>query len=89
MGDMADWAVENMMFNSWGEYELPRKKSRPTIVTCRNCYKRGLRWGNVKGGGWRVHERSGGLHQCAPGTEPFSYTVRRRGLSRGLTRGPT
>ena len=63
MGDMADWAVEHMMFNEWGE-AIPYRRRPPTNVTCRYCDKTGLRWQNVKGGEWRVHEKSGSLHLC-------------------------
>lgn len=62
MGDMADWAVEHMMFNEWGE-AIPYRRP-PTNVTCRYCGKEGLRWQKVRKWKWRVHEKYGGLHSC-------------------------
>lgn len=63
MGEYADMAIESMIWGgeSWG---FRRPKRTPLIKTCKNCGAGNLRWQNVKGGGWALHEVDGTLHAC-------------------------
>lgn len=68
MGDAADDVLHFMTCPENGFYPT-RERRAPTIVTCRYCGKEDLRWGNVKGGGWRVKNKDGSLHHCKPHIE--------------------
>lgn len=61
MGDWADSALRHF-FRTWGN---KRSGDRPpTVVTCRYCGEKDLRWGNRKGGAWEVRNRDGSRHAC-------------------------
>ena len=67
MGEYADYAVEQMM-DRWDSCERPYR--RPAIIkTCNRCSEGNLRWGNVKGGEWRLKTPEGELHVCRPAIE--------------------
>ena len=60
MGEYADSAVAYFQ-RSLGRGSTKRP---PTVVTCRYCNKRDLRWGQKKGGFWEVRHRDGTAHVC-------------------------
>lgn len=71
MGDIADFMIEQMIdgpFHLGGG--LGRAHRRPaTRVRCRYCGETDLRWGNVKGGHWRIKNKDGSLHVCPSNIE--------------------
>lgn len=67
MGEFADMAIDAMIDGRWSPFRH-RRRRYPTIKTCHHCGEGDLRWQNVKGGGWRLHTRSGKLHVCKRGT---------------------
>ena len=75
MGDIADDIIDQMISGHWfgGSTFSSREYRRPaTRVTCKYCGASNLRWQNVKGGAWRVHEKNGGLHRCKAIKHPVS-----------------
>ena len=70
MGEQTDYII-NSMIDGWGApHDSGRTARRPAQrVTCNHCGERNLRWGNVKGGAWRVKTLDGELHVCPPALE--------------------
>ena len=70
MGEQADYILDSMI-DDWGSpYDYGRMPRRPIqCVTCDHCGAEDLRWGNVKGGAWRLHTTDGELHVCPPAIE--------------------
>ncbi len=70
MGDMADMALddgmERALMDGWGDWSGNRRTNRrpATNKICIHCDEGNLRWGNVPGGGWRLHTKNGVLHEC-------------------------
>jgi hypothetical protein len=60
MGDWADMALRNWRGLGGGRAQ----KRPPTVVQCRYCDKRDLRWGQKKGGFWQVRHKDGTVHEC-------------------------
>lgn len=71
MGEIADDIVDSMIGDcDWSFFD--RRARRPAqIKTCNRCGEPDLRWGNVKGGGWRLHHTDGRLHECESNVERF------------------
>lgn len=65
MGEQADFLIDSMI-DGWRGFRdfMPRARRAPTRVTCRKCGHPDLRWQNVKGGAWRLHEKDSTLHSC-------------------------
>lgn len=62
VGEYADAIVDSMIDGNWGR---PARRPQPRPVTCSVCFKRNLRWGNEKGGGWILIEPgSNAPHKC-------------------------
>ena len=70
MGDAADDLFDSM-FRNFALFDERPARRPATRVTCRNCGESDLRWGNVKGGGWRVKNKDGSLHVCSSAVERF------------------
>lgn len=64
MGEIADAIIDRMLDGHWinGPYSKSRRKALSKI--CKYCGKENLRWGNIKGGFWRLHYKNGELHSC-------------------------
>ena len=62
---MGDWADSAVAYFMRGPNHGRKAKRPPTVVTCRYCEKRDLRWGQKKGGAWEVRHRDGTPHVCA------------------------
>ncbi len=62
MGEIADHLIDDMRFSSWSEKVF--RHHLPIVKGCQRCGRSDLRWGNVKGGAWRLHEKDGTLHSC-------------------------
>lgn len=65
MGDYADDALARF-WNGWGFSSKVKRQRNPTIVICRNCGEKNLRWGNKAGGGWVLRDTKGKDHICGP-----------------------
>jgi hypothetical protein len=61
MGDASDSALRYFI---QGLQRQPKTKRVPTIVVCRMCGERNLRWGNKAGGAWELRSIDGIKHQC-------------------------
>lgn len=68
MGEIADQMIDDML-SGWWDWTAPPGRRPPMIKTCNRCGEGDLRWGNVKGGHWRLHTKQGGLHECRPAIE--------------------
>lgn len=63
MGEYADREIDRWIGDcSWGRG--PRRDRLPANPTCKKCGKVALRWRQIKGGEWRLHEKSGTIHDC-------------------------
>jgi len=64
MGDMADYTLDSIEFDSNpyseqnGEWEAPLKRT----IVCRCCHRAGLEWGE-RNGKWRLFDDRG-IHVC-------------------------
>lgn len=71
MGEEADFIIDQMM-DRWDSHlgYCGRQQRRAALIkTCDHCGESNLRWGNVKGGAWRLHTTDGELHVCPPAIE--------------------
>lgn len=68
MGDAADAQLDDLFHSYGGEGESSRRRPAQR-VTCKRCSQEDLRWQNVKGGLWRLHNTAGEVHSCRPAIE--------------------
>lgn len=68
MGDAADDLIDSI-FRGFELVEERLSRRPATRVTCRTCGETDLRWGNVKGGHWRIKNKDGSLHVCPSNIE--------------------
>ena len=72
VGEQADYIINSMIDGCWdfsGYHNGRRTRAPAQRVTCDHCGEDDLRWGDVKGGAWRLHTTDGELHVCPPAIE--------------------